>query len=291
MADFGGHRTRAEDNLQEATARTAIAKQESQRAQRVQKLIIDSFRAGNDPMHGGDRAISAREAADRGSEQAIAKLDADPGAQADLLKVLGDIYLHLGVHEHAIELLSRSLAIMQRLRRTRRTSRRRRPRSGMRCSRERRRIRLHHYTIAMDIMSKKLGKDDWHVVGAMIRKLRAADQLPAAEPAAADKQENGTQGGAAFGAGRCAQRAQGSAADSEQVSGGDLSADAGGGLVASCRRCLSSGWRRGNNLAWILYNAKGMKARRTGEKALADRHVLPPGIWILPASSCYVVGV
>lgn len=289
-----GHRTEAEDNLKEATAQTAIAKQESERTQRVQKLIIDSFRA-SDPMHGGDRAISAREALDRGSEQAIAKLDADPGAQADLLKVLGDIYLHLGVHEHAIELLSRSLAIMQRLpeenekdiAQTATSLGDAQVQSGKTAD------AIASYTIAMEIMSKKLGKDDWHVVGAMIRKLRAADQLPAAEPLLVKFIEKSRNSEVPPSVRVVALNALGEVLQIQSKYREAIAPMREAVEVSASLPPMFEEFRlaAGNNLAWILYNAKEYEeARRTGEKALADRRAMLPPEHLDIASSCYVVG-
>ncbi len=289
-----GHRTEATDNLKLANDHAAEAKLESQRSQRVLKLIIDSFHA-SDPMHGGDRSISAREALDRGSASAIAKLDNDPSAQADLLKALGDIYFHLGENERAIDLLTRSLAIMREKFAQSETAIAETAISlgDAQAQSGRTQDAVATYTIVLDILSKKLHKDDWHIVGAMIRKLRAADQLPAAEPLLVKFIETSRNSDVPASVRVVALNALG---EILQIQHRYREA------IAPMREALDLSealppmyaefrYAAGNNLAWILYNAGELaEAKRISEKSLADRRAALPPEHLDIASSCYVVG-
>lgn len=246
-------------------------------------------------MHGGNRSISAREALDRGSASAIAKLDEDPSAQADLLKAIGDIYLHLGESERAIDLLSRALGIMREKFADKETAIAETAVSlgDAQVQAGRGQDAAGTYTIVLDILSKKLGKDNWHIVGAMIRKLRAADQLTAAEPLLMKFIESSRNSDVPDSARVVALNALG---EVRQIQSRYREA------IVPMREALEISERlpahfaevrraAGNNLAWILYNAGELgEARQIGEKSLADRRAALPPEHLDIASSCYVVG-
>lgn len=85
---------------------TAIA--EAARTRRIQQFIIDLFQGG-DREAGPAQDLRVTTLLDRGARGAR-MLAADAESQSDLLQTLGDIYLQLGKHDQASELLHAALA-------------------------------------------------------------------------------------------------------------------------------------------------------------------------------------
>ncbi len=83
------------------------AKQQAARAQEVQNLIVDLFRA-SDPAQSRGEETTARELLERAVQRIDEGLVAHPAVQAQLLGVVGEVYRTLGRYDHAVELLERA---------------------------------------------------------------------------------------------------------------------------------------------------------------------------------------
>ena len=87
-----------------------IAVEERNKTEEVVDFVTGLFRVA-DPAESRGEAISARELLDAGSERIRTDLNSRPGVQATMMRVLGEVYYELGVHEEATELLERALEI------------------------------------------------------------------------------------------------------------------------------------------------------------------------------------
>jgi eukaryotic-like serine/threonine-protein kinase len=93
----------ARDEQRRAEAMAATAEQ-------VTDFLVDLFRV-SDPGTGRGSSITAREVLDVGAERMQTELADQPVVQARLMRVMGSVYGNLGLHESAIPLLERAVAI------------------------------------------------------------------------------------------------------------------------------------------------------------------------------------
>ncbi|MCC6321781.1 MAG: serine/threonine protein kinase [Phycisphaerales bacterium] len=175
------HRISAEGNLGKATAATIEAaesarqaRQEAARAERVIELLVSIFRAG-DPKMGGDRHRSMPDLIKAGASKTIARLDADPLAQASLLLAIASIHRSLGDLAEARALASRALDL-----------RRAHQKPDSRGVAEAASIvgeicedagdlaaAEEHFRLYHDIVKSRTNPGDWHTAAALQRVLRA----------------------------------------------------------------------------------------------------------------------
>ncbi|MEZ5319300.1 MAG: serine/threonine-protein kinase [Vicinamibacterales bacterium] len=95
------------------SAARAGAVAEAARVERIQRFMTSLFEGG-DEAAGPAADLRVRTLIDRGAQQAAA-LDADPAAQADLYRTLGELYQKLGEFPRADDLLGRALDLDRRL--------------------------------------------------------------------------------------------------------------------------------------------------------------------------------
>jgi serine/threonine-protein kinase len=86
------------------------AQLEAGRAERVAFLVTDLFKLAEPAVGRGD-TITARELLDRGSRRIAMELEGDPDTQAALFHALARVYGNLGLHDAAIGVLGRALAL------------------------------------------------------------------------------------------------------------------------------------------------------------------------------------
>ena len=90
-----------------------LAQAEASKLEEVKEFLVGLFEV-SDPDNAEDRDITARELLERGVE-AIEALEEEPEVQAEMLQVLGMVYMQLGYYETAQPLMVRSLALRQEL--------------------------------------------------------------------------------------------------------------------------------------------------------------------------------
>jgi serine/threonine-protein kinase len=109
----------ARRQAERAEAASALARDESRRAQAVQAFMLDIFRANSVYQPDPQRAqrTTARELLDLGAERAAQSLKDAPSSHIDVLGTLGELYLQLGLPSRAeqqfrqrVELARRALA-------------------------------------------------------------------------------------------------------------------------------------------------------------------------------------
>ncbi len=87
-----------------------IALRERARAERVSGFMVGLFQASN--PYNSDRAeITAREMVDHAARELEEDLDEDPKVKANLMRTIGDIYLHIGLYQESRSMLEKSLAL------------------------------------------------------------------------------------------------------------------------------------------------------------------------------------
>jgi serine/threonine-protein kinase len=86
------------------------ARLEARRAERVSTLVTDLFKLAEPAVGRGD-TISARELLDQGSHRIALEFQDDPLTQAALFKAVARVYGNLGLHDAAIGVLQRALAL------------------------------------------------------------------------------------------------------------------------------------------------------------------------------------
>jgi eukaryotic-like serine/threonine-protein kinase len=96
------------------TVESARARREAQRATQVAEFLKDLFRF-SDPIQAQGRTLTARDLLDRGAERVAGELSDQPETQAELMGVIGDVYLGLGLYAEAGAQLERGLAVRRRL--------------------------------------------------------------------------------------------------------------------------------------------------------------------------------
>jgi len=90
------------------------ARLEAAKAAQVADFLQTLFRV-SDPDVARGRAVTVRELLDRGAARIQQELAAQPEAQADLMAVIGDVYLQLGLYDEATAQLDAALAIRRRI--------------------------------------------------------------------------------------------------------------------------------------------------------------------------------
>jgi serine/threonine-protein kinase len=90
----------------------ARAQLEANKATQVKEFLKDVFGA-SDPFEARGEDISARELLDRGATRIEAELQTQPEVRAEIMAVLGDVYVSLGLYDQAEPLLVQALAIRQ----------------------------------------------------------------------------------------------------------------------------------------------------------------------------------
>ena len=86
------------------------ARLEARRAERVSVLVADLFKLA-EPGASTGQSLSARQLLDRGTARIASELAGDPGMQAALFNVVGRVYSNLALHDTAIAVLQRALAL------------------------------------------------------------------------------------------------------------------------------------------------------------------------------------
>ncbi|MEZ5291528.1 MAG: serine/threonine-protein kinase [Vicinamibacterales bacterium] len=88
------------------------ARQQSQRAERVSRLLGDLFSLAGAAPAGGD-AASPRAFLDTGAERIATELAGDPATQAQLFAIVGRVYGNLALHTRGTEVLERALSLQR----------------------------------------------------------------------------------------------------------------------------------------------------------------------------------
>jgi eukaryotic-like serine/threonine-protein kinase len=86
------------------------AAREGQRAGQIRDFLLGVFES-SDPDRSRGQSVSARDLLDRGSERIARDLSGDADLRAEMLGVLGSLYLQLGVFDRARSQLEESLAL------------------------------------------------------------------------------------------------------------------------------------------------------------------------------------
>ncbi|MCB1009407.1 MAG: tetratricopeptide repeat protein [Acidobacteria bacterium] len=89
------------------------ARAEAAKAEQVAEFLAGVFRQAN-PVESKGEEMTVREALDRGAERIERDLADQPVVRADLMTVLADSYLELGVHDRAEALITEALALRRR---------------------------------------------------------------------------------------------------------------------------------------------------------------------------------
>jgi non-specific serine/threonine protein kinase/serine/threonine-protein kinase len=87
---------------------------ERDRANRITAFMTDMFRV-SDPSEARGNSITAREVLDKASKQIDTGLAKDPEAQAQMMNVMGSVYMSLGLYRRARPLLEQALDIRRRV--------------------------------------------------------------------------------------------------------------------------------------------------------------------------------
>jgi serine/threonine-protein kinase len=96
------------------TVASARARREAARATQVAEFLKDMFRV-SDPAQAQGRELTARDLLDRGAERVAGELSGQPETQAELMAVIGEVYMGLGLYPQAAAQLERGLAVRRRL--------------------------------------------------------------------------------------------------------------------------------------------------------------------------------
>ncbi|MGE0814100.1 MAG: tetratricopeptide repeat protein [Vicinamibacterales bacterium] len=88
------------------------ARQQSQRAERVSRLLGDLFSLAGAAPAGGD-AGPPRAFLDTGAERIATELAGDPATQAELFSIVGRVYGNLALHTRGTEVLERALLLQR----------------------------------------------------------------------------------------------------------------------------------------------------------------------------------
>jgi serine/threonine-protein kinase len=94
------------------TWQARVAAREARRATEVRDFLAGLFES-SDPDSTRGRTVTALELLDRGAARLDSGLTAEPALRADMLGVVGRIYMDLGQHDHARPLLEEALRIRE----------------------------------------------------------------------------------------------------------------------------------------------------------------------------------
>ena len=87
---------------------------ERDRANRITDFMTNMFK-DSDPNKARGNTITAREILDNGSQEIDRGLEKDPELQAQMMSVMGDVYVNLGLYDRAQPLLAKSVEIRRRV--------------------------------------------------------------------------------------------------------------------------------------------------------------------------------
>jgi eukaryotic-like serine/threonine-protein kinase len=87
---------------------------ERDRANRVTDFMTTMFKV-SDPSESRGNSVTAREILDKSSKEIESGLAKDPQLQAQMMNVMGEVYLNLGLYDSAKSLLQQAIAIRQKL--------------------------------------------------------------------------------------------------------------------------------------------------------------------------------
>ncbi len=88
------------------------AEQERERAEQVSAFLADVFKEA-DPWRRGAETITELQLLDLGAEKIERELTGQPEVRASLLRVIGDVYAHLGLYERALPMVGKALEIQE----------------------------------------------------------------------------------------------------------------------------------------------------------------------------------
>lgn len=108
VARIQSERDVAQTERNRAKAERDRAEAEAAKAQQMSEFLMGLFR-GADPRQAKGAELTARELLDRGVRQVDRELAAQPETRADMLQVLGQTYIELGIYDAAERVLSRAL--------------------------------------------------------------------------------------------------------------------------------------------------------------------------------------
>ena len=111
LAGFAAVQT---SELRRITRERDRANHERDRATRITDFMTSMFKV-SDPSEARGNSITAREILDRFSKDVDAGLVKDPDLQAQMMHVMGAVYVNLGLYSQARLLLSRAVQIRQRV--------------------------------------------------------------------------------------------------------------------------------------------------------------------------------
>jgi eukaryotic-like serine/threonine-protein kinase len=100
--------------LQRITRERDRATRERNRADRITEFMTTMFNV-SDPSTARGNSITAREILDRASKEIDPGLSKDPELQAQMMHIMGDVYLNLGLYYQAQSLLTRAVDIRRRV--------------------------------------------------------------------------------------------------------------------------------------------------------------------------------
>jgi len=89
-----------------------VASREARRADRVREFVVRLFEVSDPDRSKGD-SITARALLDEGARRIASELESEPALRAEMLAVLGGIYLKLGTYDRARSLLEEALAVRE----------------------------------------------------------------------------------------------------------------------------------------------------------------------------------
>jgi len=98
--------------IQARTARRQrdAAIRERDRARRITDFITGMFNI-SDPTWTANRNVSAREILDKASKDIDTGLAKDPELQAQMMRVMGEVYMNLGLYDRSQSLLERAIQV------------------------------------------------------------------------------------------------------------------------------------------------------------------------------------
>jgi len=104
---------RSEANLTRALAAESSSRREAATAERTSDFLVDLFDRANPERTRGE-TVTAKEVMDEGSRRIKDELRNEPLVQASLMHTIGKVYLSLGVHDKAHDLIEEAVAIRRR---------------------------------------------------------------------------------------------------------------------------------------------------------------------------------
>jgi serine/threonine-protein kinase len=94
-----------------AIAQARTARREARKAEEVRRFLVDVFEV-SDPTRARGQSVTARELLDRGAERIDATLAGEPEIRAEILGLLGDLYVKLGLAEPGLRVVERELDLL-----------------------------------------------------------------------------------------------------------------------------------------------------------------------------------